>query len=181
MMAAMKKQPLIASIFFLLVATAAAHAQTADSYTGTLGRSWQRVARLVVASAEAMPEANYTFKPSADVRTFGELLGHLADEHYMICAGAKGEKNPKEGTPFEKISAKADMVKALNESIAYCNAVYSAVKDDAKMLQPSAPNRRDTVYSSLLLNVTHDSEHYGNLVTYMRMKGIVPPSSQPTR
>jgi uncharacterized damage-inducible protein DinB len=72
-------------------------------------------------------------------------------------------------------------VKAINDSIAYCNAVYSATKDEAKTLQPAAPNRRDTSFSSLLLNVTHDSEHYGNLVTYLRMKGIVPPSSQPTR
>lgn len=177
-MAAMK-QPFIASILLTVVAVAVP-AQAQESYTGTLTRSWQRVARLVVASAEAMPETNYAFKPSADVRTFGELLGHLADEHYMICAGAKGEKNPKEGTAFEKIASKTEMVKALNESIAYCNAVYNGLKDDAKMLQP-APSRRDTAYGSLLMNVTHDSEHYGNIVTYLRMKGIVPPSSQPTR
>jgi uncharacterized damage-inducible protein DinB len=55
------------------------------------------------------------------------------------------------------------------------------MKDDATLLAPLAPNRRDSRFSSMLLNVTHDSEHYGNLVTYLRMKGIVPPSSQPTR
>jgi uncharacterized damage-inducible protein DinB len=180
MMARMKS--FIAAVTLVLV-SATAHAQTppADTYTGTLTRSWQRIARMVAASAEAMPEASYSFKPSTDVRTFGELIGHLAEEHYMICAGAKGEKNPKEGVAFEKIAAKADMVKAINDSIAYCNAIYASTTDEAKTLQPAAPNRRDTSFSSLLMNVTHDSEHYGNLVTYLRMKGIVPPSSQPTR
>lgn len=164
------------------VIATAAHAQTTDSgYTATVTRSWQRVSRLVVASAEAMPDAGYAFKPTPDVRSFGELIGHLAEEHYMICAGAKGEKNPKDGTAFEKLPAKADLIKAINESIAYCNAVYAAAKDEARTTQPSAPNRRDTPFSSMLLNVTHDSEHYGNIVTYLRLKGIVPPSSQPSR
>jgi uncharacterized damage-inducible protein DinB len=180
MMARMKS--FIAAVMLALFSSVA-HAQTpsADSYTGTLSRSWQRIAKIVAASAEAMPEAGYSFKPSADVRTFGELIGHLAEEHYMICAGAKGEKNPKDGVAFEKIATKAELVKAITESIAYCNAVYVSTKDEAKTLQPAAPNRRDTPFNSLLLNVTHDSEHYGNLVTYLRMKGIVPPSSQPTR
>jgi|SoiMethySBSTD1v2_1073268.scaffolds.fasta_scaffold1458527_1 uncharacterized damage-inducible protein DinB len=180
MMARMKS--FIVAVTLVLVASIArAQTPSAETYTGTLTRSWQRVARIVAASAEAMPEAGYSFKPSPEVRTFGELIGHLAEEHYMICAGAKGEKNPKDGVAFEKIAAKPELVKAINDSIAYCNAVYSATKDEAKTLQPAAPNRRDTSFSSLLLNVTHDSEHYGNLVTYLRMKGIVPPSSQPTR
>jgi uncharacterized damage-inducible protein DinB len=180
MMARMKSSTV--TVTLVLVASIA-HAQTpsADTYTGTLTRSWQRIARMVAASADAMPEAGYSFKPSADVRTFGELIGHLAEEHYMICAGAKGEKNPKEGVAFEKIATKAEMVKAINDSITYCNAVFSSTKDEAKTLQPATENRHDTSFSSLLLNVTHDSEHYGNLVTYLRMKGIVPPSSQPTR
>jgi len=169
---------LIAAALFCTVA-AGAFAQTpAPGYSSTVARSWTRIARLVAASAEAMPEAGYAFRPSPDVRTFGELIGHLAEEHYMICAGAKGDKNPKEGTSFEKIAAKAELVKALSESIAYCNAVYAAAKDDGKALQAAAG---DTPFSSLLMNVTHDSEHYGNIVTYLRMKGIVPPSSQPSR
>jgi len=170
-----------ATLLLLIATTTYAQTPAAESYSGTLGRSWQRIARLVAASAEAMPEAGYAFKPTADVRTFGELVGHLAEEHYMICAGAKAEKNPKEGVAFEKTTSKAELVKALGESIAYCNGVYGGIKDDAKTLQPAAPNRRDTIFSSLLMNVTHDSEHYGNIVTYLRMKGIVPPSSQPTR
>jgi uncharacterized damage-inducible protein DinB len=139
------------------------------------------VQRLVAASAAAMPEASFAFKPSPDVRTFGEIIGHLANEHYLICSGVKGEQNPQAGVDFEKTSAKADLAKALDESIAYCTAMYASVKDDPRVLQPAAPGRRDTPFRSLLLNVTHDSEHYGNIVTYLRMKGIVPPSSAPAK
>jgi uncharacterized damage-inducible protein DinB len=155
-------------------------AQSPDGFVGPVRSSWTRVQRIVAASAEAMPEANYAFKPTSDVRTFGQLIGHLANEHYMICSSVKGEKNPHEGVDYEKTTAKADLVKALKDSNTYCDAAY-ALSDAAKLTGPTAPNRRDTPFSGLLLNVTHDSEHYGNIVTYLRMKGIVPPSSQPSR
>jgi uncharacterized damage-inducible protein DinB len=176
------KPSFAALVIAILVLTSSMHAQTGDAgYTGTLSRSWTRVARLVAASADAMPPAGYAFKPTPDVRTFGELIGHLAEEHYMICSGIKGEKNPKEGASFEKLAAKPELIKALNESIAYCNAVYAAARDEANTTQPRSAGRADTPFSSMLLNVTHDSEHYGNIVTYLRMKGIIPPSSQPSR
>jgi|SRR5262245_21613690 len=178
-----RMKPFMLTILFAL-ATGAASAQTPSAdmgYSATLARSWANISNLVAKSAEAMPEANYAFKPTPDVRSFGELVGHLAEEHYMICAGAKGEKSPKDGVAFEKITAKAELVKAINESIAYCTAIYGATKDEAATNQPTAPGRRDTPFRALLLNVTHDSEHYGNMVTYLRIKGIVPPSSQPTR
>lgn len=169
-----------ACMTLVFVSSSAFAQSTGDGYTSTVTSSWNRVKRLLAASAEAMPESGYAFKPTPDVRTYGELIGHLADDHYLFCSGLKGEKNPKEGVAFEKLATKADFVKALNESIAYCDPVYAAAKDDAKMTQP-LPTRRDTPFSSMLMNVTHDSEHYGNLVTYLRVKGIVPPSSQPSR
>ena len=178
MMARMKSIP--ASCLLVLFSTSV-FAQSSQGYSGAVTNSWNRMKRLLAASAAAMPDAAYSFKPSPDVRTFGELIGHLADEHYLLCSGAKGEKNPREGNSFEKLATKAELVKAMNDSIAYCDPVYSGAKDDPKMTQPVTPNRRDTPFSSLLMNVTHDSEHYGNIITYLRMKGIVPPSSQPTR
>jgi len=166
----------------IVLSSALVAAQSDNSgYTGSLRSSWNRITRLVAASAEAMPEANYSFRPTSDVRTFGELIGHLANEHYMICSGVKGEKNPQESVDFEKKTAKADLVKALQESNAYCDAVYGSLTDTPKLTQPATAGRRDTPFSSLLMNVTHDSEHYGNVITYLRMKGLVPPSSQPTR
>lgn len=166
----------------LIACTTSLAAQSSDSgYTSSLRNSWNRVKRLVLASAEAMPAEHYAFKPTPEVRSFGQLLGHLANEHYLLCSPVKGEKNPQGEVDFEKKTTKAELVKALSDSNAYCDAVYASLKDEAKNLQPTAPGRRDTPFSALLMNVTHDSEHYGNIVTYLRMKGIVPPSSQPTR
>ena len=152
-----------------------------NSYTASVRGRWNAIKRNISGSAAAMPDAGFAYKPTPEVRSFGELLGHLANEHYMFCSQMKGEKNPYEQVDFEKKTTKAEFVKDINDSIAYCDAAYAAVKDDAKALAPLAPNRRDTPFSSMLLNVTHDSEHYGNLVTYLRLKGIVPPSSQPAR
>ena len=152
-----------------------------NSYTASVRARWNGIKRNISRSAAAMPDAGFAFKPTPDVRSFGELLGHLANEHYIFCSEMKGEKNPYEAVDFEKKATKADFVKDIDDSIAYCDAAYAAMKDDRKATTPYAPNRRDTPFSSMLLNVTHDSEHYGNLVTYLRLKGIVPPSSQPSR
>ena len=156
-------------------------AATENGYTSALRVRWNAVKRNVAASAQAMPEANYSFKPTPDVRSFGELIGHLTNEHYLLCSPAKGEKNPQAAMDFEKKTAKADLVKALNDSIAYCDAVYMAAKDEPKAITPFSATQQDTPFRVMMLNITHDSEHYGNIVTYLRLKGIVPPSSQPSR
>jgi uncharacterized damage-inducible protein DinB len=168
----------------MLCATLAA-AQTPAAppagYTGTLRNSWNNVKRYVAASAERMPDANSGFKPTPEVRSFGELIGHLANEHYLLCSPLKGEKNPKGDVDFEKKTTKAELVQAINESIAYCDAAYAAAKDEPRTVMPFSETQKDTPFRVMLLNVTHDNEHYGNMITYLRIKGIVPPSSQPTR
>ena len=165
----------------MMLSATLASAQAPAGYTGTLLNSWNSVKRYVVSSAEKMPDANFGFKPTPEVRSFGELIGHLANEHYLLCSPLKGEKNPMADVDFEKKTAKADLVKAINDSIAYCDAAYATVKDEAKTVTPFSETRKDTPFRVMLLNVTHDNEHYGNMITYLRMKGIVPPSSTPTR
>ncbi|MFN2445291.1 MAG: DinB family protein [Vicinamibacterales bacterium] len=114
-----------------------------------------------------MPEGDYAFKPTPQVRSFGQLVGHLINDHYLMCSAAKGEKSPS-AADFEKVTAKAELVKALGDSIAYCDAVFSSMTD-ASALQPvEAFGQKVTRFGS---------EHYGNMVTYMRLKGLVPPSS----
>ena len=171
------------STLILLSATAAT-AQTPapdTGYTATVRNSWNSVKRYVAASAEKMPAEHYAFRPTPEVRTFGELIGHLANEHYMLCSPLKSEANPMEKVDFEKTTAKADLVKAINDSNAYCDAAYAAARDDPKTITSFSATRRDTPFRVMLLNVTHDNEHYGNIITYLRMKGLVPPSSTPTR
>src|SRR5438105_1557524 len=135
-------------------------------YTATLRASWNSVKRYVASSAEKMPDASYGFKPVSDVRSFGELLGHLANEHYLLCSALKAEKNPMADVDFEKKTAKADLVKAINESIAYCDSAYASMKDDPRTVAAFSETRKDTPFRVMLLNVTHDNEHYGNMVTY---------------
>ena len=151
------------------------------SYTAAVRTRWNAIKRNISGSAQAMPDAGFAFKPTPEVRSFGQLLGHLANEHYMLCSPLKSEANPMEKVDFEKTTAKADLVKAINDSNAYCDAAYAAARDDPKTITSFSATRRDTPFRVMLLNVTHDNEHYGNIITYLRMKGLVPPSSTPTR
>jgi uncharacterized damage-inducible protein DinB len=167
---------------------ASAQAPT-DPIATALKNGFDGISRNVSESAAKMPEADFAFKPTKDVRSFGEILGHIANTHYSLCAAVKGEKKP-DAQDFEKITAKSDMVKGLNDSIDYCKAAYASMTD-ARLLQPvpppapatppaaGQPAPRPTVpFNRLMSNLTHDWEHYGNLVTYLRLKGLVPPSTE---
>jgi uncharacterized damage-inducible protein DinB len=140
----------------------------------------------IARAAVKMPEENYGMRPGPqmEVRTYGQLIGHLANFNYMWCSQAKGEKNPNEGNDFEKVTSKADLVKAINAAFAYCDAVYDALTDASgmQMIDVTQENGRQQHVlrmSQLSLNVFHNNEHYGNIVTYLRIKSIVPPSSEP--
>jgi uncharacterized damage-inducible protein DinB len=139
-------------------------------------------------SAEKMGEADYAFKPPGimpEVRTYGQFIGHLADANYLFCARAKGEANPMGQTSIEKTkTTRAELIKALNDAMAYCDTVYSALTDQQALEYVTVPGPNNTTRqvvraSPLITNNQHNNEHYGNLVTYMRVKGIVPPSSEP--
>ena len=135
------------------------------------------VSGAIVRAAEKMPEENYSFKPTPEVRSFGQLVGHQADEAYFFCSQAVGEENPRKG--IEKtVTSKADLVAALKDGVAYCNKVYGNMTD-AKGSEVIKFFNFDSARLALLsLNTAHADEHYGNMVTYLRLKGIVPPSSE---
>ena len=131
----------------------------------------------VVRAAEKMPETNYDFKPTPEVRSFGQLVGHVADANYMFCSQAQGVENPVKGIEKTK-TTKADLVEALKGAVAYCNQTFDSMTD-AKGSQMTKFVRFTLARLSLLsLNTAHTDEHYGNMVTYMRMKGLVPPTSE---
>jgi hypothetical protein len=135
------------------------------------------VSQAVVAAAVKMPEENYSFKPTPDVRSFGQLVGHVADASYMFCSQAIGDANP--GKQFENTkTSKADLVAALKEGVAYCNKAFDGMTD-AKGSQMVKLMNFDLAKLTLFsINTAHTDEHYGNMVTYMRLKGIVPPTSE---
>jgi uncharacterized damage-inducible protein DinB len=134
----------------------------------------------IVKSAEKMPEENYAFKPTPDVRSFGQLIGHVADSQYMFCSAVLGKPSPAPGVEKSK-TTKADLVQAIKDAFAYCDPAYDTLTDaQAGTLVKffGADQAKATV---LAFNTAHDNEHYGNIVTYLRLKGIVPPSSEPRK
>ncbi len=134
---------------------------------------------ILIGSAEKMPEKHYSFKPAKVVRTYGEIIGHVADSQYAFCSSVRGDKNPAPKIEKTK-TTKADLVAALKEAFAYCDKAYDGMTDASatqmvKLFGGDAPK-----LGVLSVNSLHSVEHYGNLVTYMRLKGIVPPSSENT-
>ncbi len=131
----------------------------------------------VLKAAEEMPEENYSFKPVSTVRSFGQLVGHVADAQYEFCSAVIGDGKQSPGVEKSK-TTKADLIQALKDGFAYCDQAYSGMTDAhgaeiIKFFGHDAPKLTILSYSN-----GHNFEHYGNMVTYLRIKGLVPPSSQ---
>ena len=165
-----------------LLALTAAGASAQNPVSDSLRGSWSGVKRNIAQSADLMPEEHFSFRPTEDVRSFGELLSHVAGASYVFCAAAKGEKSPFEEDAFEKTAkTKAEIVKATKDAIAYCDSAFAAVTDASagQMVQAPFGTGQAPRANALIGQIGHDNEHYGNLVTYFRLRGIVPPSSRP--
>jgi uncharacterized damage-inducible protein DinB len=142
-------------------------------------KAWYDAVRgFILKALDKIPEAKYTWKPSDDVRTFAQQFMHIADSQYFLCGTAKENKQSNPGIEKSALKTKAELLKALNEGFAYCDSTYAGLTDasSAAIVQFFGQNR--TKLSMLAANTAHSFEHYGNLVTYMRMNGIVPPSSE---
>jgi len=162
-----------AGAFLLFLAIPAAASAQA---VAALNPLYENIKGNIIKSAEQMPEANYSFKPTPEVRSFGQLVGHMANANFAICSTAKGEKSPAT-QDFEKVTEKAALVKAVKDAFAYCDPVFK-MADAAFSPMAELFGMKMSRLGFLMLNVTHDNEHYGNMVTYFRLKGMVPPSSQ---
>lgn len=141
---------------------------------------WDAAKQNLSGSAKVMPEAKYSFKPVDTVRTFGEILAHVAGANYIFCAAARGEKPPYAEDAFEKSAkTRVDIVKALEDSFKYCDVAYAALEDGKLGDMVAAPfgSGKAARAEALIGNTGHLQEHYGNLVTYLRINGLVPPSS----
>jgi uncharacterized damage-inducible protein DinB len=139
---------------------------------------YARMKTILVSSAEKMPEENYNFKPTDSVRSYGQIVGHVADAQYNFCSLALGETNP--GLKIEETkTTKADLVAALKGALAYCDKAYDGMTDASGAQMVKLFGMDMPKFGVLNINNAHDMEHYGNLVTYMRLKNIVPPTSEP--
>jgi len=146
-----------------------------------LRQEWATSKKNIKESGDFMPEANFAFKPVADVRTFGQILAHVAGANYVFCAAARGETAPHAEDEFEKnATTRAAIVKAVGDSLAYCDAVFASQTDTSLAETITMPfgMGQGSRAGALVGEIGHVNEHYGNLVTYFRLKGIVPPSSR---
>jgi uncharacterized damage-inducible protein DinB len=169
----------LAALAFVISASSLSAQSAPVTVAGSLRNEWQQLSGWIAAAAEQMPEADYAFQPTPQVRTFGQLIGHLAGSQEMICAVALGKSSvPAEDAIENKVTTKAGLVAAIRASSEHCNAAY-AQADAALHGSVTLFGSPSTRLGALIRNTVHDGEHYGNIVTYMRLKGMVPPSSQP--
>ena len=178
----------ISTLLFTLAASGpvgagAAAPRPPETYSMFLQAQYAALKRNIIGSAEKMPVEHFSFRPSPDVRTYAEQLGHIIDTQYFFCNAVKGGPNPGDGKDFEKITERAEMVQAAKDAFAYCDDTFSSLTTETAMQLITigvAPKQRQTTRANqLTMVIVHGTEHYGNLVTYMRIKGIVPPSSSP--
>lgn len=131
----------------------------------------------IVGAAEKMSAEDYSFAPATGIRTFGQLVGHVADAQYAFCSAASGEVNPGLGIEKSK-TTKADLVSALKDAMAFCDKAYASTTDANAAQVVKFFGGERTRLNVLSFNSMHNYEHYGNMVTYMRIKGLVPPTSE---
>jgi uncharacterized damage-inducible protein DinB len=155
-----------------------ASAAQPDSLSTDVKRDYAVIRDYFIRAAEKMPEEGYGFKPSPDVRTFAQQVAHVADDQYNLCAPARGETRKAPYRDIEsRLSKKADLVPALKTAFAYCDSAYDTLMDSSGA-EPAAGGYQRNRFSMLNWNLWHTWEHYGNIVVYLRMKGLVPPSSE---
>jgi uncharacterized damage-inducible protein DinB len=172
----------------LTLAASQAFAQTAgDTYARSAQEQYRDIQALIMRAADKVGEDLYSFKPTPEVRSFAGVIGHVADGNMLLCRIASGEsgwiekvmKDLASVQVHEKKAAKADLIGALTESRAFCESVFAKLTDASgqEMVDWFGGQKRSR-YTVLTLATNHGWEHYGNLVTYMRLKSIVPPSSE---
>ena len=141
-------------------------------------RGYQNIESNLADAAEKMPEEHYSFKATPDVRSFGGHIAHIALSQYGLCSRLKGEANPKKDEKEDATRSKADTIALLKGSTSYCEPLVTAITD--ANLTEMLPMGQDKVQRALipLALISHADEVYGSMAVYLRLKGIVPPSTE---
>ena len=137
---------------------------------------YEAVRDLMLRTAHGVPATVLAYRPTEEVRSFGELLGHVANASFAFCSAALGEDSPA-STNYEEVADQAGLAAGLEEAFAYCDRAHSELAGPRLMEEVSLFGQNGSRLWVLVFNATHTWEHYGNLVTYMRLNDIVPPSS----
>ena len=167
-------------MFCLVLTSAAGFAQDAPAnpLVATSKAIYAMAKTNILRSADKFTDELWSFQPTKDIRTAGQLFAHIADGQYEFC-GVAAEGKPVMKDNEKTLKTKAEIVAALKEAFAYCDATYAKMTDANAAETAAFFGMKITKLGAMDFNITHTMEHYGNLVTYMRLKGIVPPSSEP--
>jgi hypothetical protein len=165
------------TLLFILAASLAAtlHAQNTNPLIAESRATYNGLKNNFIKAAEKMPEDAYSFKPTPEVQSFGERVAHIANQ-IATCSALTGERKPSQAAGK---TAKADIVAALKASFDACDAAWDSMNDKTAMETVAGRGGQTSKLGILIRNTNHDSELYGYISVYMRLKGVVPPSSEP--
>jgi len=173
---------------FVVVAAMAAAQPPAGAQGGqkigiaqSLQNGYNNLKRNLTQAADKLSEADYSFKPGSmpEVRNFGQLFAHVAQAQFAQCSGVKGVPNPNQGKNLEEeLKTKADITKALADSYALCDDAFSSTTDENAMQPVRQGNNEVTRAAALYGVIVHGNEMYGTSAVYLRLKGVVPPSTE---
>ena len=168
------------TIVLLLGFTGSVGAQDSSMvFTEAAKGQFEQIYSLVLRAAERIDERLYEYRPKPEVRTVAGVIGHIADGNILLCTAAAGDK-PQITRTHEKKSRKTEVIAALRESKDFCDRVLATMTDAVgQQVAPAFdPKQKTPRLSWIHANNSHIWEHYGNLVTYMRLNDLVPPSSE---
>jgi hypothetical protein len=167
----------------VLITASVLEAQTSNPLVTEAKFPWTVVRDNLLKMAEKMPAENYSFKPVPEIETFGQRVAHIANANLHVCQGVSGQQKP---SPPPSVSSKPELVAALKAASAACDAAFNTLTDATAMDKissrlggPFPPEPMRTKLSTLYNMVRHSNEVYGYMSVYLRLKGIVPPSSAP--
>jgi len=168
---------LFTSVTLVALAGVYAYAQTAATPVSEMKQAWNSLKVNLVRLAEKMPEENYSFRPVPEIRSFAEMIAHISDSQVRACSAVRGV--PRQGTAAS-LKSKTDLVAALKASVKECDAAWESVTDaNAGEIIKTARGERTRLGAMAVFVLAHSNEAYGYAAVYLRLKGIVPPSSEP--
>ena len=145
------------------------------SFLAPARATWDSTRTLVLGLIEAVPEDKYDFKPTPTVRSFREVVVHLVGENYLFFGRVAGENL---GNPAQNLKTREELLKALRESYAYGEKVWGDLTEEkALQMVEGRGGQKVQRWSAILLAIQDNMNHYGNLVVYLRLNGLVPPRS----
>ena len=173
----MKQAGRVVVVLALILAMGAQWLPAQSSVAEQLRQQWTASRRQIVAIAEAIPESKFHFQATPEVRSFGEIVAHIAGQGRTWMETVAGVPQPGEAERFDALKDRAEILKVLSEYFDSGSKALAAMTDQQALESVPFGRRQTPRWVIVMQTIGHNKKHYGNLVTYMRLNAIVPPSS----